>query len=163
MVQKNDHAPLGYPLYLFIVVLLLTLILTFFFMMVVHTKQETDIYTIQKELETIITEATMMYDYATEGSTVTLSVSFPSSMNYLLFGSLPQHDPAQPLNLTLQENTSNNYYFMMDDGQTFTFHSNARFSSDNLTKCAVFYPGSYTLILNLTFHEGKTYVKVYKQ
>jgi hypothetical protein len=102
-----------------------------------------------------------MFEYADEGALVTVHVEFPTSMRFLVFGGLPTNGTTEPTNLTLNETTSNNYYYVMCDGTLHTFHTNARFSSSNLTQMAVFHSGTYDLTLEL-YHDGdKTYVKIY--
>jgi len=82
-------------------------------------------------------------------------------MKYLVFGGLPQNGIAEPTNLTFKENTSNSYYFVMNDGRILTAHSPVRFSSDDINEIAVFYPGVYDVTLELDKVDGGTYVKIY--
>jgi len=89
---------------------------------------------------------------------VHLQIDFPSSLRFIVFGSLPKNSTMEPSDRTLDENTSNNYYFVMDDGIIRMFHSNARFSNRNNTEIVVLHPGRYTLAIGVVRHEGKTYV-----
>ena len=159
---NNERAIIGLPIYLLVALIVTTTILAIFTLSIMNTTQESQIYQLNHEIDKIITQATNMFEYADSGSTVTIPVVFPSSMRYLVFGDLPRNGIDIPDNLTLYENTSNNYYFVMNDGSVFTYHSNARFSGKNETTFAIFHPGTYNIVLELTQYRGKTYVKVYK-
>lgn len=102
-----------------------------------------------------------MFEYADEGTLVTVHVEFPDSMKYVVFGGMPKNGNDEPVNLFLDENTSNNYYFVMNDGTISTFHSIVRFSSYNETTITLFHPGIYDLTLELQYVGGKSYVKIY--
>jgi hypothetical protein len=117
----------------------------------------------EREINTILTDASNMYEYATEGSTNTLHVEFPVSLRFIVFGALPRNGILEPTDFSLDENTSNNYYFVMNDGTLKIFHSNARFSSRNLTQIALFHSGTYDITLELCSKEGKSYVTMYSR
>jgi len=109
----------------------------------------------------IISEAENMFEYADEGTLVTVSVDFSNSLKFAVFGSMPQNGVLKPTNYNLDEKMSNNYYFVTDDGTISSYSSNARFSSENISQIAVFGPGNYDLSLDLVNVGGKTYVKIY--
>jgi hypothetical protein len=104
-----------------------------------------------------------MFEYADNGSIVTVHVEFPTSMRFIVFGHLPSNNTSEPANLTLDEKTSNNYYFVMNDGTLRIFHSNARFSNHNMTQIAVFYSGAYDITMELCQKKGKSYVAMYER
>jgi hypothetical protein len=99
-----------------------------------------------------------MFEYADNESFRSLSVEFPPSIRFIVFGQVPRNGTNEPTNLTLDENTSNNYYYVMDDGTVRTFHSNARFSNCNMTQMVLFHSGTYDITLELCQKEGKTYL-----
>jgi hypothetical protein len=113
---------------------------------------------VECEIDKILIEAANMFEYADNGSIVTIPVEFPSSMQFIVFGYLSRNDTNEPTNLTLDEKTSNNYLYVMNDGTLRTFHSNARFSNHNMTQIAIFHSGKYDITLELCQLEGKTYV-----
>ena len=163
MYRDNERAMIGQPIYLIVALVIATTIFTIFTFAMMSTSQQSQAHQVQCEIDKIITEATNMFEYADEGSIATIHVEFPYSMQFLVFGGLPTNDISIPNNLTLQENTSNNYYVVMNDGTLKTFHSNTRFSDKNETTIAVFFPGSYDLTLESSYWEGKTYVKIYER
>jgi len=163
MKSKNEQAMIGHPIYLIIVLVVVTTILTIFSLSIFSTTQQSHWYQIQSQINKIESEATNMFEYADEGSLRTLHVDFPSSMRCLVFGSIPKNGNLMPTNHTLDEDSSNNYYLIMDEGTIYTYHSNARFSGINETTFAVLSPGSYDLTLELVKWEEKTYVKIYEQ
>jgi hypothetical protein len=55
-----------------------------------------------------------MFEYADNGSIVTIPVQFPTSLRFIVFGYLPSNGTNEPANLTLDEKTSNNYYYRID-------------------------------------------------
>jgi hypothetical protein len=99
-----------------------------------------------------------MFEYADNGSLRIVSVKFPSSMRFIVFGQVPLDGTNEPTYLTLDENISNNYYYVMEDGTVRTFHSNARFSNHNMTQVALFHSGTYDITLVLRQTGGKTYL-----
>lgn len=163
MFLRNEQAVIGQPFHLIIVLIITTIILGIFVHSILYTTQESQLHQVYHELNTIMTDATEMFEYADEGSMKTLHVEFPSSMHLLVFGALPLKNLSHQTNLTLQENTSNNYYVVMADGTIYTFHSNARFSGKIPSVSAMLGPGSYTIVLKLIRNEGKTYVQIYQQ
>ena len=158
----NDaYAVLGQPVYLLVMLLVVAVIITLFGISLQNIIMDEQVHQVEHEIDRIITEATNMYEYADEGTVVTLHIDFPPSLRFIVFGYLPTNGTIEPTNLTLREHTNNNYYYVMNDGTLRLFHSNARFSSKNLTQIAVFHSGTYNLTLELCHSEGKTYVTIY--
>lgn len=120
--------------------------------------KDSEIQRVEGEINKVLTEARNMFEYAGNGSVTIIPVQFPTSMRYLIFGSLQRNTTNEPKNLTLDENTSNNYYFVMNDGTMRTYHANARFSNHNMTEIVIFYPGTKTITMEICQREGKTYV-----
>ena len=158
VLLKKDYAVLGQPIGLLVALIIATIIITLFSVSIHHLTSEMQVHDIERQIDTILLEATTMFEYADEGSLATIQVTFPISMRFIVFGDHPRNGTTEPYHRTLDENTTNNYYYVMDDGSVRTFHSNARFSNCNMTQIAVFYPGTYTIILELCQKEGKTYV-----
>ena len=153
----ND-AVVGQPVYLLIVVMISAICLTFIGISLQPVLRDGPIQQVESQIDVILTESSHMFEYADEGSMVHLQIDFPSSLRFIVFGSLPKNSTMEPSDRTLDENTSNNYYFVMDDGIIRMFHSNARFSNRNNTEIVVLHPGRYTLAIGVVRHEGKTYV-----
>jgi hypothetical protein len=162
-IGRNEYAVLSHPIDLMVILIISTVIITFFCFSIQNLIENTHLHQVEHEVSMILTEATNMYEYATEGSMVTLQVNFPVSMHFIVFGALPMNGTNEPINRTLDETTNNNYYFAMDDGTVRTFHCSARFSGENLTQIAVFYPGSYDITMKLCNNGGKTYVTMYEK
>jgi len=157
----DENAVLGQPVYLLVVIIVAAAIITLFSLSLQNIIMDSQIHQVEHEIDTILTEATNMFEYADEGSMAIVHVEFPMALQYIVFGGLPTNGTIEPTNLTLDENTNNNYYFVMNDGTLRLFHSNARFSSENLTQMAVFHSGTYDLTLELYHNGGKTYVTIY--
>lgn len=158
LLLKKDYAVLGQPIGLLVALIIATIIIALFSASIHHLMSDMQVHDIERQIDTILLEATTMFEYADEGSLVTIQVTFPVSMRFIVFGDYPRNGTIEPGNRILDENTTNNYYYVMDDGSIHTFHSNARFSNYNMTQITVFYPGTYTIILELCQKEGKTYV-----
>ena len=156
----NTDAVLGQPFYLLVVIIIAAAIISMFALSIQQIIIDREIHQVEHEINRIITEATNMFEYADEGTSITLHIEFPGSLRFIVFGALPTNDTAEPSDLSLEENTSNNYYFVMNDGTFRSYHSNARFSDQNFTQIVVLHPGIYTLTLEVFSHEGKTYVTI---
>lgn len=154
-------AVLGQPVYLLIALVVAATIIVLFTLSLQNVTIDSQFHQVEHEIDTILTEATTMFEYADEGTSVTLHIEFPPSLQFIVFGGLPENSIEEPTDFTLDDNTSNNYYFVMSDGTLRSFHTNARFSGENLTQMAVFHPGTYDLSLELCHDNGKTYVKIY--
>jgi hypothetical protein len=157
----NRNAVLGQPFYLLVIIIVAASIIVVLICSLQQIMINSEIYHVEHEINRIETEATNMFEYANDGTTITLHLSFPTSLRHIVFGALPTNTTTDPSLLTLDENTSNNYYFEMNNGIVQTYHSNARFCDKNLTRIVVLHPGEYTLTLELCSYEEKTYVKIY--
>jgi len=158
---SDENAVVGLPMYLMVAIIVAAVILAIFSLSIYNVWLDAQFHQVESEIETIISEAENMFAYADNGTLITVHVEFLSSMKYLVFGDLPQNGIAEPTNLTFKENTSNSYYFVMNDGRISTAHSPVRFSSDDINEIAVFYPGVYDVTLELDKVDGRTYVKIY--
>lgn len=161
MFLSNKDAIMGLPIYLIVAIITATAVIAILVLSVHHITTESQTYHVESELQRIISEAENMFEYADEGTLVTVHVEFPESMKFAVFGDMPEDKNAEPVNLSLDEDTSNNYYFVMNDGTLSAFHSIVRFSSYNETTMALFHPGIYDLTLELCYIGGKSYVKIY--
>lgn len=157
-LSKNQYAVLSQPLRLVVVFFIVTAILIIFGRSLQNLITESHIHQIEQQIQEVLIEAAIMFENADEESKVMLQVTFPTSLQYIVFGHLPSNNTLLPVDKTLDENTSNNCYYVMTDGTVRSFHSNARFSDSTMTQIAVFYPGTYTITLELRKEGGKTYV-----
>jgi len=158
LLSDDQDAVVGQPLGLLVILIVASAIIASLCLSIPHLIQESQIQIVEREIDRILVEATNMFEYADNGSIVTIPVEFPSSMQFIVFGYLPRNGINEPTNLTLEEKTSNNYYYVMNDGTLRTFHSNARFSNHNMTQIAIFHSGNYDITLELCQMGGKTYV-----
>jgi hypothetical protein len=158
---RRDYAVLGQPIYLLVIITIAAVIIGVLAVSLQQIVADTQIHQIEQELDRMTTEATQMFEYADEGTFITLRIEFPISLRFVVFGGFPSNGTTEPSFLTLDENTSNNYYFVMTDGTLRTYHSNVRFSNQNLTQMVVLHPGVYDLTLELCSSGGKTYVAIY--
>jgi hypothetical protein len=161
-LSGEENAVLGQPVYLLVVIIIAVAIITLFSLSLQNTIMDSQIHQVEHEIDTIMTEAANMFEYADEGSMATVHVEFPAALQFIVFGGLPTNGTGEPTNLTLDENTNNNYYYVITDGTLRVFHSNARFSSKNLAQMAIFHTGTYDLTLELCYNDGKTYVTIYE-
>ena len=161
MFSLDEKAVIGQPIYLLIAGIVTAVIIALFLVSFQSITTESQIHMVDHEIDKILTQSTTMFEYANEGTLVTVHVDFPSSMRFIVFGSLPRNDTRQPTNLSINETTSNNYYYVMGDGTIHTGHSIARFSAENKTQIALLHTGSYDLKLELCSDGEKTYVKIY--
>ncbi len=161
MFITDQKAVLGLPLFLTVATFIASIILTIFICSLINIQRDSQKNQIEYQIDQIVAEAKNMYEYADDGSLIHKRVEFPGSMKMLVFGALPTQDESISPNSTIDENTSNNYYYIMDNEEIFTFHSSVRFSSENTTKIAVLYPGSYDITIELQTQDGKTYVTIY--
>lgn len=158
MFSKNDFATVGQPIRLVVVIIVVCAIIMIFGLSLENLIADSDVHQIEAQVQEILREASIMFEHADEGSTVILQVNFPTTLRCIVFGHLPRTGTLEPLNATLDENTSNVCYYVMTDGTIRSFHSNARFSDTTMTKIAVFHPGTYTITLELEKLGAKTYV-----
>lgn len=157
-LKKKEYGVVSLPSGLLVTLIIAAAIIFLFSLSLRDLLADSSRQQIEQQIHTIITEANTMFEYANEGTCVTLHVMFPSSMRFIVFGHLPKNGTIEPTNRTFDEHTSNNYYYVMTDGTMRTFHSNARFSNHNMTQNARFYAGTYDITLELRQVGGKTYV-----
>ena len=160
-IINNNRAVIGMPVYLLVVIVVAGIIIGLFALSIYNSIKNTQTEQIKSEIEKIISEAENMFEYADEGTLITVSVDFSEALNFVIFGSMPQNGALKPTDFTLDENMSNNYYFVTDDGTISSYSSNARFSSKDTDEIAFFGPGDYDLNLELVNDGGITYVKIY--
>ena len=159
---SDDTAVLGLPSFLVVSIIVTAAVLSVFSISVYHLILDSEYDVTRSEIDLIISEAENMYEHADEGTLKTMQVKFPSSLKFAVFGDLPKNGNSKPEDLTLDENTSNNYYFVTTDGSFFSGHSNVFFSGYETDQIAVLHYGTYDINLELVKDEnGKTYVKIY--
>ena len=107
----DENAVLGQPVYLLVVIIIAAAIITLFSLSLQNIIMDSQIHQVVHEIDTILTEATNMFEYADEGSMVTVHVEFPTALRFIVFGGLPTNGTTEPTNLRLDENTNNNYYY----------------------------------------------------
>jgi len=158
VLSIDTDAVIGQPIGLLIILLIAGVIISMLFLTVPTLLRDSEQQKVEGEINRILTEAMNMFEYADNGSVLTVPVQFPSSMRYLIFGSFQRNGTNEMMNLSLDEKTSNNYYYVMNDGNVRIFRSNVRFSNHNMTEAAIFYSRTKTITLELCQREGKTYV-----
>lgn len=156
--SKNNYATVGQPFRLVVVLIIVSAIIMVFGLSLENLIADSQVHQIEQQVQEILSEASIMFEHADEGSKVILQVNFPTTLRCIVFGHLPSTGTLYPVNATLDENTSNVGYYVMTDGTIRSFHSNARFSDTTMTKIVVFYAGMYTITLELGTLGGKTYV-----
>ncbi len=161
--MKNDEkAVMGLPTYLLVAIITSAVIIAIFSMSIYNISKDIQYQNVKNEMDKILSEAENMFEYADSGTMVTLNIDFPQDMKFMVFGGLPENNGLPPTILTLNENTSNDYYFVMNDGRTTTGHTHVRFSGEQTNKISILYPGTYDLKLELVKeNNGKTYVKIF--
>jgi hypothetical protein len=157
----NNHAVLGMPMYLTVAFIVTAVVLATFTVGIYTMISDSQAHHIEHELSRIVSEAQNMYQYADSGTMITISVQFPSSLSFIVFGSMPEPGYKKPIDRSLIENTSNIYYYVFSDGTMKMFHSPVQFSSENTDEFAVFVSGSYELCLELQKIGAKSYVSIY--
>jgi len=162
MFITNKSAILGLPVYLIVAIITASGVITILLISSYHISMESQYYEVENEIQKIINEAENMFEYSDDGTLVTIHVEFPNSLKFIVFGDIPKLDNSEPENLTLSENTSNNYYFVMRDGTSKTFHTYVRFSGKNNTLISLLRPGIYDIYLEQSYIRGKSYVKIYR-
>jgi hypothetical protein len=163
ILSTNTNAVLGLPMYLTVAVIVAAVIIAILALGSYNMLMESQAHQMDSELGIIVAEAENMFEYADEGTSVTIHVDFPLTLRYVVFGSLPWSGFQEPTSFGITEATSNNYYYILSDGTTKTFHSSARFSSSDITKYELLHAGSYDLNLELENSGGFTYVKINPQ
>jgi len=161
MIIKNDEAVMGLPVYLMVAIIVGSIVFAAFALSIYNMHKDAQVDIVAAEIEKITVEAENMFEYADEGTLINVHVDLPDSMSFMVFGGLPENGVAEPLDHTLNEDISNSYYFVMDDGTIKTYSSNARFSGESTNETAILHPGSYNLKIELVESEGKSYVKIY--
>ena len=161
-IISDEHAVMGLPIYLLVAIIVAAAVVAVFSLAMYNLWLDAQIHHVEREVDKIVSEAENMFEYADEGTLVTVHVEFPTAVRYLVFGGLPKNAASEPDTTTLDENTSNNYYFVMTDGRLYTAHTHARFSGENTSQIAMFHYGVYDMTLELVKEDdGRTYVKIY--
>jgi len=160
MFHNDENAVIGMPIYLIIALVVTAIILAIFLYSIQIYTRDTELRTTQTQIMRIVDEAESMFEYADEGTRVTLHVELPISLRFVVFGGLPEGNTSEPSDLFLHENTSNNYYYVMQDSRIVTGHSTARFSDQSTDQIMVMHAGVHDLILELVQNNGRTYVAI---
>ena len=160
---NNNQALIGFPVYLLVAIIVGSIVFGVFIFSILKMHQDAQVDLVQTELEKISAEAENMFEYADSGTLVTVEVDFPDSLSFVVFGDLPENGRSIPTDLTLDKDTSNCYFFVMDDGTIKTFSSNARFCGETTTEAALFYPGRYLLDVELIEEGGSSFVSISKK
>lgn len=163
MKRFDDVAVVGMPVYLLVAIVISCFVFGFFAVSIYRMNEEAQTNAVRAELEKITSEAENMFEYANDGSLVTVKVNLPDSLGFVVFGSLPEGGGVRPVDKNLDERVSNCYYFVMDDGTICTYSSIARFSGENVDEIALLEPGCYDVRIELENVGGKTYVKIYPE
>jgi len=161
MIYENENATMGLPVYLLVAIIISSIIFAIFALAIFNMYQDAQVDLVAAELEKISCEAENMFEYADAGTLVIVHVDFPDSLSFIVFGSLPENGILEPTSRLLNEDMSNSYYFVMDDGTIKTYSSNARFSAKSTNEIAVIYPGSYDLSIELVKNGDLSYVSIY--
>ncbi|MEM4258349.1 MAG: hypothetical protein QXL17_04265 [Candidatus Thermoplasmatota archaeon] len=151
------------PMYLTVALIVAAVIIATFTIGIYNMITTSQAHAIEYELSKIVAEAEHMYQYADEGSMVTVDVTFPATLKYAVFGSTPLPGGQEPTNRQLNPATANNYYYVLSDGTVSPFHSPVCFSSEDPTKFAVVYAGNYRMCLELKKIGAVSYVSIYPQ
>jgi len=160
----NNWGMVGFPVYLLVAIIISSIVLVGFAFSILQMHNDAQAGIVQTQIEKITSEAENMFEYADAGTMVTVSVDFPDSMRFIVFGSLPRNGGSQPSDLTLDEDMSNSYYFVLKDGNVKTFSSNARFSGESTDEIALLFPGRYNICVELEQDSGGvSFVKIYKK
>jgi hypothetical protein len=161
-MKDDEKAVMGLPTYVLVAIITSTAIIAIFSMSIYNISKDTQYQNVKNEMDKILSEAENMFEYADSATMVTLNIDFPQDMKFMVFGDLPKNNALVPTTLTLNENTSNNYYFVMNNGKTTTGHTHVRFSGEQTNEISILYPGTYDLKLELVKeNNGKTYVKIF--
>lgn len=158
---KNLHAVIGYPVFLIVAIIVSSIVICFFIYSIFNMIQDSQTAIVRRELEKIVSEAENMFQYAESGTIVTVHINIPDSLRFIVFGSMPLSEALEPSDLELNENLSNNYYFIMRDGTIVSESSNARFCGLDIDKIAILKHGSYDVKLELIKVGDKSYVSIY--
>lgn len=161
-IAFDCHALLGYPMYLGVALLVTSAVLGVFVQSTMIMTQEADDHLVLQELQRLVVEAENMYEYADQGSRVTLHLHLPSSFYFAVFGDNPRSDWSYPASLDRSHSmTSNQWYYVMNSGQSSVFHSSVRFCGTTDETIAILGPGELTVVLELKHHEeGISYVHI---
>ncbi len=159
-IVTDNHGVIGLPTYLLVALVVAAAILAVFSYALFNLWNDAQLQQVSQELDKLVTEAETMFEYADEGTVVTLHMELPSSLRYVVFGGSPTNVHSEPTNLTLNETMSNNYYFVMDNDHFQTAHTPVRFAGETVSQMALLHPGSYDVRLELVTHGGKTYVTI---
>lgn len=159
---SDTKAIMGMPVYILVAIMVASVVIAVFSLSIYNIWQESQYQKVEYEVGKIVSEAENMFEYADEGSMVTVHVEFPSSMSFLVFGGVPEKGISEPASDTkLDKNASNGYYFVMNDGKISVSYSTARFSNDNTSRISIFHSGVYDIKLELVKIKGETFVKIY--
>ncbi len=160
MFYENEFAVIGTPTNLMISIITASVICSILLYSIITLSEESQTHLVKKQIDKIRSDAENMFEYANSGSKLKIDVKFPESMRFAVFGKIPD-DTLKPSNFELDKNMSNNYYFIMENGDICTYSSNARFCGNSTDRVAVLNNGEYSIYLELVCQDGMTYVKIY--
>jgi len=163
MKKFDNFGVISMPIYLIIAIIVSTIIIGLFSLSIYNMINQSKKDIAIKEIEKIVSEAENMFEYADEDTELTISVNFPDSLSFVVFGSLPRNATLCPKNFILDEKTSNNYYYVMSDGSIKSFSSHVRFCGFEIDNISVLHYGSYDLVLKLEKVGEHSYVKIYNK
>lgn len=157
----NKYGVVGLPVYLTVVLVVSSAVFSYLIFSVFFLKNEADEKLVSAEIDIIVSEAKSMYEHANQGTVSRVRIDIPSSVNFIVFGDMPKKDNSLPTDIDLDIEKSNNYYFVMENGEIQSFSSFVNFCGRNSDEISILYPGRYDVTLELVKTSRGSYVKIY--
>jgi hypothetical protein len=155
LLSGND-AVIGLPVYLTVMAVILSVGVFLLSSALNAMDREGERQLCEQGIDRVVNEASHLYAYADNGVMATVTIDIPNSVRVLVFGGLPSNG-SQILH---DSGTSENYYYVLDDGSLWTSHIQARLCGQNISCPAVFTPGQYQLSLMVLSTAEGPYVAI---
>ncbi len=161
MLIYDKKAMTGFPIYFLVAIIISSLIISIFTISISEMIKKSKKDLLKNEIEKIIANAENMFEYADTGTVINLKTNFPDTLDFLVFGGIPESLNKKPSKFIFNEKTSNNYYYKLKDGTINCFSSHVRFCGKNSNELSILFKGENFLVLELVKEYNKTYVKIY--
>jgi hypothetical protein len=166
-LRKDNKAIMELPFNLVIIVVVMGAVILILSISLLNIMHEAEISQINGQINLIVSEAEHMAGLADSGSNRTITVKFPYSLKWIVFGKpaesmgdLKQSSYLIPEDLTLSSSSSNYFHYLLEDGTIETGNANTHFCGKNSNEAALIHGGEHTLWLELISENGKSFVKI---
>ena len=157
---NNEWGIIALPTYLVIIVIIVTAITGVLSYGLLNYQHEMQTQQIQNQIDTIISQAELLYTSSFDDSSIVIEVMFPPILTSLIFGALPQNNMNEYDHYIRDNTTEKLCCYILDNNQMLIRHTAMKFFGENITDPAILEAGRYEIMIKIVIISGESYVKI---